>query len=43
MRGVSVVVRLELSGDMRGWTSARYSNEKKPCHYFMELTTHCVC
>lgn len=29
--------------EMRGWMSARYSDEDKPSAYFMVLTTHCVC
>jgi hypothetical protein len=43
VRRTRVVMRLEPSGPMRGWTSARYANEDKPQHYFLELTDHCVC
>lgn len=42
-RGVEVVVATHSFGEMRGWTSARYSNEEEPSHWFMQLTAHCVC
>jgi len=42
-RGVELIVRLETSGDMAGWWSARYSDKVEPSAWFMALTYSCVC
>ena len=42
-RGVKLIVIHESHGAMRGWYSARYSDEKEPQAYFMQLTQGCVC
>jgi hypothetical protein len=42
-RGVEVIVKLETDGDLKDWTSARYSDKRKPSAYFLELTKECAC
>jgi hypothetical protein len=44
-RGVEVVVKVVYNpkDPMRGWTSARYSDEEEPCAYFQVLTEACSC
>lgn len=42
-RGVEVIVKVEWTGEMRGWTSARYSDEDEPSAWFMQLTEACAC
>jgi hypothetical protein len=42
-RGVTVIVKKESEGVMKGWTSARYSDRDKPSAHFMELTDRCAC
>lgn len=42
-RGTSIVVEVVDTGDMAGWTSARYANEPEPSAWFAELSDHCVC
>ena len=43
MRGVKVIVEVAWTGEMRGWTSARYSDEDEPAAWFQQLTTACAC
>lgn len=38
-RGVYVILKL----DKEGWTTARYSDQERPSHHFLELTDRCVC
>jgi hypothetical protein len=44
-RGVEVIVTVHTAPDdeVRGWTSARYSDEDKPSAYFKVLTEACAC
>lgn len=44
-RGVEVIVAVVVHPDdpMRGWTSARYSDEPEPSAWFQVLTEACAC
>ena len=37
-RGVTVIL-----GRDRGWVTAKYSNEDKASHHYLELTESCAC
>lgn len=45
IRGIEVFVEVVICPDdpMRGWTSARYSDEPKPSAWFQALTEACAC
>lgn len=44
-RGVEVIVEVvhHPNDPMRGWTSARYSDEDEPAAWFQVLTEACAC
>jgi hypothetical protein len=43
MRGVELIVKLEVDGEMQGWWSARYSDRDEPSAWWMALSDRCVC
>jgi hypothetical protein len=42
-RGVELIVKREHQGEMRGWYSARFSDEAEPSAWFMQVTIGCEC
>jgi hypothetical protein len=42
-RGVDLIVQRVESGEMKGWTSARYSDRQGPSAWFKELPSECAC
>jgi len=43
LRGATVIVIHETSGEMQGWYSARYSDEPEPSRWFKQLPVGCCC